>query len=204
VDEFTKKLAERLQFFGADVISADEVSEWPSGMLEELVKQGILTEIQHSNGLKCSECEEKCYIEPDMRTDPKSGQNTGVYICKQNSDIGRIEIDLDRLRQWQIDTEKLKELGYLKKKVKKKKRKRRISSTPTEKEAEVFRLIHIENKTPKQAAIEMRCTAQNVSKLLKKAEAKMKAQSSRSINFRSTQKLPEDNRGQSIVQDQDI
>jgi len=85
-------------------------------------------------------------------------------------------------------------MGFLQNKTKK--RKRKISSELTKAEREVFQLVHIQGKTPKQAAIEMRCTKQNVSQLLKKAEMKIKAQQSRSISLTKAQKLPEDKRGQ--------
>jgi predicted DNA-binding protein (UPF0251 family) len=88
-------------------------------------------------------------------------------------------------------------LGYTKRKTKK--RNIKVSSNLTIKETEVWTLIYVNKKTQQQAAIEMRCTPQNVSKLLKKAEAKMKAQNSRSINFSKAQKLPEDRRGQTNI-----
>ncbi len=107
MNEFLKQLAERLQVFGADIISADEIADWPTGKLDELVEAGILTEIQHSKGVVCRECEENCFIEPDIRTIPDTGAATGIFVCTRNPDIGRIEVDLDRLRQWEIDKDKL-------------------------------------------------------------------------------------------------
>lgn len=194
MDEFLAKLAERLQVPEADIISADETADWPTGKLDELIEAGVLAEIQHSKGIVCKVCEENCYIEPDIRTNPDTDKAVGVFVCPSRDDIGRIGIDLDRLRQWKINSEKLEALGYTKKKLKR--RKRNVSSELTPKETEVFTLIHVQKKTPQQAAIELRCSKQNISKLLKKAEAKIKAQRSRSINWDKTQKLPEDNRGQ--------
>jgi len=99
VDEFLAKLAERLQVFGADIISADEVAKWPTGKLDELVEAGVLAEIQHSKGVVCGECEENCFIEPDIRTNPETGKASGIFVCTRNPDIGRTEVDLNRLRQ---------------------------------------------------------------------------------------------------------
>ncbi|MDD5050955.1 MAG: sigma factor-like helix-turn-helix DNA-binding protein [Candidatus Pacebacteria bacterium] len=194
MDKLLAKLAERLQVFGADIISADETADWPTGKLDELVGEGVLVEIQHSKGVVCNECEENCFIEPYVRTNPDTGKTTGVFVCTRNPDIGRIEVDLNRLRQWEISGEKLEALGYTKKKTKK--RNRKVSSDLTPKETEVFTLIHVQKKTPQQAAIEMQCSPQNVSNLLTKAEAKIKARRSHSINWDKTRKLPEDNRGQ--------
>jgi len=194
VDEFLAKLAERLQIPEADIISADEAADWPTGKLDQLVEAGVLAEIQHSKGVVCNECEENCFIEPNIRTNPNTGEATGIFVCTRNPDIGRIEVDLDRLRQWQINSEKLASLGYTEKKSKRRKRKKSSELTP--KETDVWTLIHVNNKTQRQAAIELRCSVQNVSKLLQKAELKIKAGNSRSINWSKTQKLPEDYRGQ--------
>ena len=189
MDDFLAKLAERLQTPDADTVSADEIEDWPQGKLNELVTAGILTEIPHAKGIICNQCEENCYIEPDIRN-PANGKAVGVFVCSR----GRIEVDLNRLKQWQINKDKLETLGFLKKNVKRKKR--RVSSELTLKETEVFALIHAHKKTQQQAAIEMQCSKQNVSNLLKKAEAKINARRSRSINWDKTQKLPEDKRGQ--------
>jgi len=197
-----QQLAERLQAFDADVISADEIADWPTGKLDELVEIGVLEEIEHAKGVVCRECEENCFIEPNIRTNSNTGETTGVFVCTRNPDIGRIEVDLNRLRQWRINSEKLEALGYSKKKTKK--RKRKVSSDLTPKETEVWRLIHIRGKTPQQAAIEMQCSTQNISKLLKKAEDKVKAKGSRSLNLNKAQRLPEDRRGQTNISDGDI
>jgi len=202
VDEFLVKLAERLQIPDADTVSADEMAGWPEGKLDELVKTGVLEEIRPSKGVVCDVCEENCFIEPDVRTNPSTGLSTGVFFCTGNPDIGRIEVDLNRLKQWKISGEKLEALGYTRKK--RKQRKRKVSSELTLKETEVFALIHVRKKTQQQAAIEMGCTPQNISNLLKKAETKMKAQNSRSINFSKAQKLPEDRRGQTNISNKDI
>jgi len=186
-----------LQIPNADIISADKTADWPTGKLDEFVEAGVLAEIQHSKGVVCSECEENCFIEPDIRTNPDTGATTSVFVCTRNPDIGRIEVDLNRLRQWKISGEKLAALGYTKGKIKK--RNIKVSSDLTPKETKVWTLIHVNKKTQQQAAIEMRCTPQNVSKLLKKAEAKMNAKNSRSINLGKAQKLPEDRRGQTNI-----
>lgn len=197
VDEFLKQLAERLRTYDSEIITADEVADWQEDKIAELVSEGILSEIQPSTSVVCDQCEENCYIEPDVRTIPNTGKAVGVYVCTR---IGRMEIDLDRLRQWRIDKDRLRALGLLNKEAKRKKR--RISCELSDREREAYQLVHVQNKTERQAAIEMRCTPQNVSKLLKKAEEKIKAQTSHSINWKKVQKLPEDRRGQANISEE--
>jgi len=47
VDDLLAKLAKRLQVFDADIISADEIVDWPGRELHELVKAGILILQRH-------------------------------------------------------------------------------------------------------------------------------------------------------------
>lgn len=194
MDKFLQQLAERLQIYDADVVSADELADWPDGLCDKLVTEGILKEIEHAKGVICDQCEENCFIEPDIRTNPDTGEPIGVFICTRNPDIGRIEVNLDQARQWKIDKEKLKELGFLKKKAKR--RKRRASSKLSPSEQEVYRMAYVEGKKVKQIAIELRCTDKNIYKHLRNAEKKIKAQNSRSINLSKAQALPTDKRGQ--------
>jgi len=81
----------------------------------------------------------------------------------------------------------------------KKKRRRRKSSQPTARQLEAFSLVHVRGLTFRQAAIEMGCTPQNVSKLLRIAEEKVRADSSRSINFSKTRRLPTGKDGESLI-----
>jgi hypothetical protein len=141
VDEFLAKLAKRLQTPGADTVSADEIEDWPQGKLKELVTAGILTEIPHAKGVICDQCGESHYIEPDIRKYP-DGKAVGVYICP---DVGRIEIDLNRLKQWQINRDKLEALGLLKKNIKRRRRKIKPDKKPK-----------LENTAPLQLAEKLR------------------------------------------------
>jgi RNA polymerase sigma factor (sigma-70 family) len=82
----------------------------------------------------------------------------------------------------------------------KKKRKRKASSELSKRETEVFRMVHAEGKTQQQAAIELKCSVQNISKHLKNAEKKISAKTSRSVSTEKAQDLPHDKRGQGIIE----
>jgi hypothetical protein len=112
VDGFLAQLAKRLRIPDADIITGDEVGDWPDGKLEELLAKGVLQEIEHGTTVVCDQCDEYCSIEPQRRTDPQTGKTIGVHICMSEEVGGRIEIDLDRLRQWQVDKKRLWHLVY--------------------------------------------------------------------------------------------
>lgn len=106
MNEFLKQLADRLRTYDSEIITADETADWPEGKLAEFVSEGILSEIQPSTSVVCDQCEENCPIEPERRTIPKTGKAVGVFVCTR-PDMGRIEVDLNRLRQWQVNKKKL-------------------------------------------------------------------------------------------------
>lgn len=112
MDSFLEQLAGRVRVPDADVISADEVADWPEGKLDELVLAGIIREIPPATGVVCDECENNCYVEPNIRTNPETDEATGVFVCTRNPDIGRIEVDVERFRRWGVNKKKLSRLGY--------------------------------------------------------------------------------------------
>jgi DNA-binding CsgD family transcriptional regulator len=73
-------------------------------------------------------------------------------------------------------------------------RPRTVSSNLSEREKRIWALVHVQGKTMAQAAMELSCSRQNISKYLKSAEEKMKAERSRCVGASS--RLPHDSRGQ--------
>ena len=106
------KLAARLSVPDGDIVTGDEVSNWTDGKLQELVAERILQEIDPGTTVVCDQCDERCSIEPQRRTDPRTGKVVGVHLCMREEGGGRIEIDLSRLRRWRINKRKLAQMGY--------------------------------------------------------------------------------------------
>ena len=100
------QLTQRCQLPESSIVTADEVNEWTDGVLEELLSREILKEIEPARTVVCDQCPDNCTIQPDHRDDPATGKTIGVFVCYQEPEIGRIEIDLQRLRRWKIDAEK--------------------------------------------------------------------------------------------------
>ncbi|MBN2585022.1 MAG: hypothetical protein JXL80_18315 [Planctomycetes bacterium] len=87
----------------ADTFSADEVDSWPDGALERFLVLGIVREIEPSREVLCIECERGCWIEPDIRTDKRTGKKVGRFFCKDNEDVGAFDVDLERRRSWAVN-----------------------------------------------------------------------------------------------------
>jgi len=103
VSDLFKQILSRADTPGGGVFSADEVREWPDGTLDQFVSLGVLRGIAPANSVVCDQCEKACWIEPEIRDDPRTGKPVGIFFCKSNKDIGRFEVDLARLRQWQVN-----------------------------------------------------------------------------------------------------
>jgi len=106
------QLAARLGIPDGDIVTGDEVRNWPDGKLQELVAERILQEIEPGTTVVCDQCDERCSIEPQRRTDPRTGKMVGVHFCMREEGGGRIEIDLNRLQRWRINKRKLAQMGY--------------------------------------------------------------------------------------------
>lgn len=102
MDEFYENLCKRLSVPDGHVLTYDEVMRWPEGKLDELVLQGKVKEGTPSETIVCVECSEKCLIEPDVRRHPETAKLFGVYVCPNDEDIGRITVDLERKKRWEI------------------------------------------------------------------------------------------------------
>lgn len=107
-DEFYEKLQERLSVPDGQILTYDEVTKWPEGKLDELIRQDKIRPASNSETVICNECPEGCVIVPEIRQHPVTGELSGIYVCPHDEDIGRITVDLNRRLRWEIVSEKPK------------------------------------------------------------------------------------------------
>ncbi|MBQ0789198.1 MAG: hypothetical protein KBT50_01165 [Cycloclasticus sp.] len=84
------------------VINWDAARQWGDGVLDKLVELGLLVPTSSAQILECSGCEYHCFM--DVITDTNSTKRTRAFIVcdvpEMQSEMGRIEIPLERLKQW--------------------------------------------------------------------------------------------------------
>lgn len=102
VNEVFRAILIRADLPDAQLFAAHEVARWPEGALDWLMRAGILREAEPAEDVLCEECEEGCWIKPNIREDPQTHQRVGTYFCHRNEDIGRFKVDLSRKRQWKF------------------------------------------------------------------------------------------------------
>lgn len=84
----------------------DEVKNWPSGVLDVLVANGLLQPAQPAAAIECDGCEENCINKPVVvypSQEDKPGR--AFIVCDEHDDMGRIHVSFDRMRQWQCSVD---------------------------------------------------------------------------------------------------
>jgi len=107
-DDFDDKLSKRLTIPDGNIITYDEIMQWPAGKLDELIERGKVRKTSISETVECVECPQKCPIIPDIRKHPETHELFGVYVCPYEQDIGWFTVDLNRRRRWEIVPDKFK------------------------------------------------------------------------------------------------
>jgi hypothetical protein len=100
-----KYLKDRVKLSGDQYFSFDELTEWPVEQVKEAEQQGWLAQVDDADGIICLQCPEHCWKPVEVRE--KEGRKIGVIHCEHEDCAGLIEVELKRLRQWEIVKEKL-------------------------------------------------------------------------------------------------
>jgi len=91
------------------VIGWDAIQQWSDGVLDKLVEFGLLVSTSSAQILECRGCEYHCFM--DVITDTnKAKQPRAFIVCdvpEMQNEMGRIEVPLERLKQWQSSFKQL-------------------------------------------------------------------------------------------------
>jgi hypothetical protein len=99
VPEIPQFILERARA-NAGVFTADEVAEWPAGLLDQLVASGVLRADQPAKTVTCDSCGDD-HVEVVQYVESPPGTGLRAYIpCPQ---LGRVLVPTARLRRWSVD-----------------------------------------------------------------------------------------------------
>jgi len=90
------------------VVNWDTVQQWSKGVLEKLEKSGLLIPASSAQILECDGCENRCFM--DVSTHTYNEKIRAFIACDDavmQSQMGRIEISLERLKQWRSSANQL-------------------------------------------------------------------------------------------------
>ena len=89
------------------IFSADEIAAWPAGTLATLFNAGMLQQAQPASVLECTGCEENCIMPVHVFPAEDNRPARAFIACDKRDDVGRVPMDMGRLKAWQITTDLL-------------------------------------------------------------------------------------------------
>src|SRR5688572_28663189 len=87
------------------VFHDDEISEWPSGLLDLLVRLELLRAAQPAVFVECDGCEERCTMPVHVYPEQGTRAARAFVSCDKREDVGRIHVKAARLRRWHSTSE---------------------------------------------------------------------------------------------------
>jgi hypothetical protein len=86
----------------AVLVTDDELSQWPAVAVAAMKSQKLLARARPAASVVCPGCEQECLM-PVHAPARGSGPVGAFVVCDKRSDINRVPIVPDRLRQWRCD-----------------------------------------------------------------------------------------------------
>jgi hypothetical protein len=87
---------------GGVLLPAAELNGAPAGCLDALSGHGLLAPAEPARATICDGCERCCVMEVERDASAGAGRERAFILCDKRDDIGRVQVDPDRLRQWQV------------------------------------------------------------------------------------------------------
>jgi len=84
----------------------DDLTDADPAEVAALQCSGLLQEVGYAGWVTCEGCDKACREEVVL-LDDEPGQTRAYVACQERDEIGRVEVPLDRLRQWQATGEGL-------------------------------------------------------------------------------------------------
>jgi hypothetical protein len=98
-------------------IAWEQARHWPEGLLNAMLKVGLLKQTTAAITVECTSCYEHCFM-PVHVLPIHDGQPRRAFVaCDRRDDIGRVKIPVERLQQWRLSQTQLAkwlsvELGF--------------------------------------------------------------------------------------------
>ena len=87
------------------LVGWDTVQQWLDGALGTLLDSGILTDAKPALSVECRECTNRCFMDVHQLSGGDNKPARAFVICddpEMQGQMGRIEIPMERLRQWRV------------------------------------------------------------------------------------------------------
>lgn len=85
---------------GSVLIGAQELREWPTAAVTAMKAHKLLVNARHAASVVCPGCEQQCVM--PVHTIPTGPRDPAAFVvCDKRSDINRVAISIEHLKQWQ-------------------------------------------------------------------------------------------------------
>ena len=92
------------------IIGAEDIADWPEGVFIMFEQGQFLVPADHANYIECPRCEEACFMPVEILPAVASRPARAFIVCNQRDDVGRVEIEFSRLRQWKLSLAALEKI----------------------------------------------------------------------------------------------
>lgn len=92
------------------LIDWDTTQQWPNDALDKFLYIGFLTPASVAQSIECHGCENHCFMDVITQTNNDPKHTRAFIVCDDpdmQSQIGRVQIPLVRLQQWQASVKQL-------------------------------------------------------------------------------------------------
>jgi hypothetical protein len=90
----------------AVLVSEEELSHWPAAAVKAMKSQKLLLKARPAASVVCPGCEQECVM--PVHTLPAGPRGAASFIvCDKRSDINRVAVAAEHLKQWRCDTNTL-------------------------------------------------------------------------------------------------
>jgi hypothetical protein len=95
------------------IIGWDDVQQWPEGTLSTLLGLGFLIPASAAQSIECHACENHCFMDVITLAHAEPDLIRAFIVCDDvdmQSEMGRVQIPLIRLQQWQVSVKQLSQV----------------------------------------------------------------------------------------------
>jgi len=92
------------------LIDWDTIQQWPDNALDGLLRSGLLKPAPPAQSLECFGCEKHCFMDAIILPHNEPTKTRAFIVCddsEMQDQMGRIQIPLERLKQWQASVKQL-------------------------------------------------------------------------------------------------
>jgi len=85
-------------------VNDEDLLQWPKAAVKVMKSQKLIIKAKPASSTVCTGCERDCVM-PVHSLSTTTGKTSSFIVCDKRSDINRVPIPIERLTQWQCNTD---------------------------------------------------------------------------------------------------